>query len=206
MSTRRLNLLIASLLAVIVLIGCQPAQPASGPEEGVLLVPPTPAPADTNASETAAQTTPVTPSAVRKPAGETALYQDPSQPVEARVKDLLARMTTEEKIGQMIQPAFGSIDPDTVAKLSIGSVLAGGDGNGVDTPASWLEWVSSYEEAALDSRLGIPLIFGWDAIHGSGHLKGGTLFPQDIGLGATRNPDLVRQVARLTADEMAGVA
>ncbi len=185
--------------------GCQPAQQVGGPEEGVLLVPPTPAPVDTNAGETAAQTTPVTPSAVRNPVGETALYQDPSQPVEARVKDLLARMTTEEKIGQMIQPAFGSIDPDTVAKLSIGSVLAGGDGNGVDTPESWLELVRSYEEAALDARLGIPLIFGWDAIHGSGHLKGGTLFPQDIGLGATRNPELVRQVARLTADEMAGV-
>jgi beta-glucosidase len=92
-----------------------------------------------------------------------------------------------------------------VAKLSIGSVLAGGDGNGVDTPESWLELIEGHEEAALGSRLGIPLIFGWDAIHGSGHLKGGTLFPQDIGLGATRNPKLVQQVARITADEMAGV-
>jgi beta-glucosidase len=114
-------------------------------------------------------------------------------------------MSTEEKIGQMIQASFGSIDPKTVTQLSIGSVLAGGDGNGVDTPESWLELVEGYELAALDSRLGIPLIFGWDAIHGSGHLKGGTLFPQDIGMGATRNPDLMQRVARLTADEMAGV-
>jgi beta-glucosidase len=194
-----------SALALILLIGCQPAQQASGPEEGVLLIPPTPAPASAEIGEVVAPTTPPTPAAVKKPSGEMALYQDSAQPVEVRVRDLLARMTTEEKIGQMIQPAFNSIDPNTVAELSIGSVLAGGDGNSVDTPESWLELIESYEEAALDSRLGIPLIFGWDAIHGSGHLKGGTLFPQDIGLGATRNPDLVRQVARLTADEMAGV-
>ena len=201
-----LIMLIAGL-ALIVLIGCQSAQQANGPEAGVLLVPPTPTLAITEASQTDihTQTTQTTPLVVKKPSGEVPLYQDPSQPVEARVQDLLARMTTEEKIGQMIQAAFTSIDPKAVTQFSIGSVLAGGDGNGVDTPEAWLELVHSYEEAAQQSRLGIPLIFGWDAIHGSGHLKGGTIFPQDIGMGATRNPELVQHVARLTADEMAGV-
>ena len=123
---RRLGLLVSALM---VLIGCQSAQPAGGPEEGVLLAPPTPV--ISGASATVAQMTPVAPSAVRQPAGDVALYQDPSHPVEARVKDLLARMTTEEKIGQMTQPTFSSVDPNTIANLSIGSVLAGGDGNGV---------------------------------------------------------------------------
>jgi beta-glucosidase len=147
-----------------------------------------------------------TPSAAEKASTEPALYQDSKQPVEARIKDLLARMTAEEKIGQMMQPTFDTVSPAEVANLSIGSVLTGGDGTpGDDLPESWLTLVRSYEEAAQQSRLGIPLIFGWDAIHGSGHLKGGTIFPQDIGMGATRNPELVQQVARVTADEMAGV-
>ncbi len=204
-SVRILRLPGILVIALLVLIGCQSALRGSGPEEGVLLVPPTSVAAEVNQTITQTQSAGTTPVAVKKPSAEVALYQDPSQPVEARVKDLLARMTTEEKIGQMMQPAFSSIAPAEVAELSIGSVLAGGDGNGDDSPESWLDLVQSYEEAAQQSRLGIPLIFGWDAIHGSGHLKGGTLFPQDIGLGATRNPELVRQVARVTADEMAGV-
>ncbi len=194
-------------LALIILIGCQSAQQTNGPEEGVLLIPPTPTSVVTedSATITQTQTAQTAPSVVKKPSGVMDLYQDPTQPVEARVKDVLARMTTDEKIGQMMQPTFDSIDPKTVKELAIGSVLSGGDANGVDVPESWLKLVSTYEQAAQESRLGIPLIFGWDAIHGSGHLKGGTLFPQDIGMGATRNPELVQQVARITADEMAGV-
>jgi beta-glucosidase len=199
----QLSLYIA--VALILLIGCQAAPQNVLQEEGVLLTPPTPTVEAVSVPVTDAQTMVVTPSVVKTTSGEVALYQDATQPVEARVNDLLARMTTEEKIGQMVQASFGSITPADVAKLRIGSVLAGGDGNGDDSPESWLALVQSYEEAAQQSRLGIPLIFGWDAIHGSGHLKGGTLFPHDIGMGATRNPELVQQVARVTADEMAGV-
>lgn len=200
----KLTLFIAAA-ATLLVIGCQAAPQGRAPEEGVLLTPPTPTVEVVSGPVTGTLAMGVTPSAVKTSSGEVALYQDAARPVEARVRDLLARMTTEEKIGQMIQPVFSSIDPATVAQLSIGSVLAGGDGNGDDSPASWLNLIKPYEEAAQQSRLGIPLLFGWDAIHGSGHLKGGTLFPQDIGLGATRNPDLVQQVARITADEMAGV-
>ncbi len=167
---------------------------------------PTPIPTPVTSSEGISVThIAVTPASVKTSSGEVALYQDPAQPVEARVKDLLARMTTAEKLGQMIQASNGSITPADVTRFSIGSVLTGGDGNGDDTPESWLALVRSYEDAALQTRLGIPLIYGWDAIHGSGHLKGGTLFPQDIGMGATRNPELVQRAARITADEMAAV-
>jgi beta-glucosidase len=204
-STRNLRLLSVLVIALIVLIGCQTTPQSVMQEEGVLLTPPTPTVEATSVPVTDTQTIVVTPAVMKTASGEVALYQDATQPVEARISDLLARMTTEEKIGQMIQPAYTSITPAEVAHLSIGSVLAGGDGNGDDSPESWLELVQSYEEAAQQSRLGIPLIFGWDAIHGSGHLKGGTLFPQDIGMGATRNPELVQQVARVTADEMAAV-
>jgi beta-glucosidase len=188
---RKVFLVMIMLIAGVALMGCASDQN----------------PVVTQPSQAVTQTPTVqtTPREVKKPSGEVALYQDPAQPVEARVQDLLARMTTDEKIGQMVQASFDSIDPNRVAQLSIGSVLTGGDGIGDDTPESWLALVRSYETAALQTRLGIPLIYGWDAIHGSGHLKGGTLFPQDIGLGATRNPELVQRVARLTADEMAAV-
>jgi beta-glucosidase len=207
MSKRFNRLILCSATVLIVLIGCQATPQSVAQEEGVLLIPPTSTVEVVSAPVTDTQPSAliVTPAVVKTTSGEVALYQDAAQPVEARVSDLLVRMTTEEKVAQMIQPAFSSITPAEVAQLSIGSVLAGGDGNGDDSPESWLALVQSYEEAAPQSRLGIPLIFGWDAIHGSGHLKGGTLFPQDIGLGATRNPELVQQVARVTADEMAAV-
>jgi beta-glucosidase len=202
-STRTCKLLMIACLA-IVLIGCQTAPATTSNEVGVYTVPPTPASLTSSPSISGTQIA-VTPSSVTTSSGEVALYQDPTQPIEARVKDLLARMTTAEKIGQMIQAADFSIAPADVTKYAIGSVLTGGDGNGDDSPESWLAQVRSYEAAALQTRLAIPLIYGWDAIHGSGHLKGGTLFPQSIGMGATRNPDLVQRAARITADEMAAV-
>jgi beta-glucosidase len=196
------------IVALILLSGCQSAARSVSQEAGVLLIPPTPTVEATAApvvTETQALTLVVTPATVHTASGELALYKDPKQPVEARVKDLLSRMTTEEKIGQMMQPSYGDVTPAEVATLSIGSVLTGGDSNGDDSPESWQALVQTYEEAAQKSRLGIPLIFGWDAVHGSGHLKGGTLFPQQVGLGATRNPQLVQQLGRMAAEEMAGV-
>ena len=205
MSQRFRDMTLCIAVALIGLIGCQSAPQNVAQKDGGQLTPPAPALEATHVPVTDAQTLVVTPATVKTASGEVALYQDAAQPVEARVKDLLARMTTEEKIGQMMQPSLDTVSPAEVTKLSIGSVLTGGDGNGDNSPESWRDLVRSYEEAAQQSRLGIPLIFGWDAIHGSGHLKGGTIFPQDIGMGATHNPELVQQVARVTADEMAGV-
>jgi beta-glucosidase len=202
-------LTLSIFVALLVLSGCQGAAPTTSQEAGVLLIPPTPTVEVIEATPvtTGTELLPLvaTPATVKTAAGEVALYQDPRQPVEARIQDLLARMTTEEKIGQMMQPTYADVTPAEVATLGIGSVLTGGDSNGDDSPASWQALVQPYEEAAQKSRLGIPLIFGWDAVHGSGHLKGGTLFPQQVGLGATRNPELVQQLGRLAAVEMAGV-
>ncbi|MFB9994971.1 glycoside hydrolase family 3 protein [Deinococcus oregonensis] len=120
------------------------------------------------------------------------------------VDRLLAEMTLDEKIGQMTQPEKNSVRPGDVARLSLGSVLSGGGGNpDPNTPHSWREMVSAFQEEALASRLGIPLLYGVDAVHGHNNVVGATIFPHNIGLGATRNPDLVRRIGRATALEVA---
>ena len=135
-------------------------------------------------------------------------YKDPSQPVEVRVEDLLSRMTLEEKIGQMTQVENNSISPNylfppsEVARYFIGSVLSGGNSSGFYSLADWTGLAKRYEVDALQTRLGIPLIFGVDSVHGFGHVNGATIFPHNIGLGATRDPELVRQIGQVTAEEM----
>ena len=116
---------------------------------------------------------------------------------------LLGEMTLAEKVGQMTQVEKYSISPDEVAKHGIGSVLSGGGGNPTpNTPETWRDMVASFEEGALRSRLGIPLLYGVDAVHGHTNVCGATIFPHNIGLGATRDADLVRRIARVTAEEL----
>jgi beta-glucosidase len=125
--------------------------------------------------------------------------------IEKRAADLLARMTLDEKIGQMTQADSGSLkDPGDVATLLLGSVLSGGDSEPPDvSPRGWLAMVEAYEKPALTTRLGIPIIYGIDAVHGHGNVRGATIFPHNIGLGCTRNPKLVEEVGRVTAREVA---
>jgi beta-glucosidase len=125
--------------------------------------------------------------------------------IERRAADLLARMTLDEKIGQMTQADSGSLkDPADVARLLLGSVLSGGDSEPPDvSPRGWLTMVEAYEKQALTTRLRIPIIYGIDAVHGHGNVRGATLFPHNIGLGCTRNPKLVEEVSRITAREVA---
>jgi beta-glucosidase len=131
---------------------------------------------------------------------------DSRPPVEVRVEDLLARMTLEEKIGQMTQANAGSlVDPADVAKLGIGSLLSGGDDlPSPNTPEGWADAFDRYQRIALTTRLAIPLLYGVDSVHGFSHSTGTTIFPHNIGLGATRDPALVREIGRATALEMAG--
>ncbi len=117
---------------------------------------------------------------------------------------LLGEMTLAEKIGQMTQVDKGSITPAEVADHGIGSVLSGGGGNppGND-PHAWADMVGSFVEGAAASRLGVPLLYGVDAVHGHNNVVGATIFPHNIGLGAAGDVDLVRRIGRATALEMA---
>jgi beta-glucosidase len=130
-------------------------------------------------------------------------YGDPGLPAAARAADLLSRMTLEEKAGQMTLVEKNSIAPVDVAARSIGGVLSGAGGSPrPNTPEAWAEMVRGFEEAALQTRLAIPLLYGADAVHGHGNVPGAVVFPHNIGLGAGRDPDLVERVARTTAEEL----
>lgn len=131
-------------------------------------------------------------------------YRDSSSPVPARVADLLGRMTLAEKIGQMAQAERVDVDadPTLITTYGLGSVLSGGGSvPSSNTPTAWADMVDRYQRAALATRLGIPLLYGVDSVHGHGNLLGATVFPHNIGLGATRNPGLVEKIAHITAEE-----
>ncbi len=131
-------------------------------------------------------------------------YWDSTLPIEERVEDLLARMTLDEKIGQMTLIEKNSIPPRDVHDFFIGGILSGGGGypRGDNTPEGWAKMVGDYQDNALATRLGIPMIYGVDAVHGHNNLHGATLFPHNIGLGAANNPELMTQIGQITASEM----
>jgi beta-glucosidase len=136
-------------------------------------------------------------------AGEPA-YENPRLPVHKRVDDLLSRMTLEEKVGQMTQTErYQVFDDDTpITTYGLGSILSGGGSTPPENTAEeWADMVDRFQRAALRTRLGIPLIYGVDAVHGHGNLLGATVFPHNIGLGATRDPELVEEIAEITAEE-----
>jgi beta-glucosidase len=119
------------------------------------------------------------------------------------VADLLARMTLEEKIGQMTLVEKFSLTPAVVTEHFIGGVLSGGAGRPAEnTPAAWAAMVDDFQAGALATRLGIPILYGVDAVHGHNNLKDATLFPHNIGLGATRDPELLERIGRATAEEV----
>jgi beta-glucosidase len=119
------------------------------------------------------------------------------------VDALLENMTLAEKIGQMTQVDKRAVEPQEVTRWFIGSVISGGGSNPEpNNPQGWADMVCSYYEAALETRLGIPLIYGVDAVHGHSNVVGATIFPHNIGLGAARDADLVQRIGRATALEM----
>lgn len=131
------------------------------------------------------------------------LYLDPAQPVEARVEDLLARMSLDEKIGQMTLVEKNSITPQDVTAYFIGGLLSGGGGYPTpNTPQAWHEMVSAFQDGALAAPLAIPLIYGVDAVHGHNNVRGAVIFPHNIGLGAAGDAALVERIGRITALEM----
>jgi beta-glucosidase len=132
-------------------------------------------------------------------------YHDPSLPIPTRVADLLGRMTLDEKLGQMTQAERQAASPTDVRDNRLGSVLSGGgSAPSPNTATSWANMYDGYQNAAAQSRLAIPIIYGVDAVHGHNNVVGATIFPHNIGLGATRNPTLVQQIGRATAEEVSG--
>ena len=130
--------------------------------------------------------------------------------IERRVDEILARMSIEEKVGQTIQAEILNVTPEEVRRYHLGSVLSGGDSHPGGTkhtkPADWVALADAFWNASMDTSDGsqpIPVIWGADAVHGNSHVTGATIFPHNIGLGATANPELIRQVGEVTAREMA---
>lgn len=129
----------------------------------------------------------------------------PTAACSEKASALLAEMTLAEKVGQMTQAERGALSSNDIARYALGSVLsAGGSGPPGSTPSAWAEMLDEYHARALTSRLGIPLLYGVDAVHGHNNVIGAVIFPHNIGLGATRDPELVAEVARMTALEVAG--
>lgn len=130
-------------------------------------------------------------------------YQDPGLSVEERVGDLLARMTLEEKAGQMIQTERNLASPADLKTYFLGSIFNGG-GNvpSPNTPTGWCDMIDAYQNAALATRLPIPFIYGSDAVHGHNNVSGATIFPHNIGIGATRDQELTERIGRIVAREV----
>ena len=124
---------------------------------------------------------------------------------DAEIKALVARLTLEEKAGQMTQPNSESlVDPSEVKTLALGSVLSGGssDPKTGNRREDWTQLYLEYQTQAQQTRLAIPILYGIDAVHGHNNVLGAVIFPHNIGLGCTRNPALIEQVARVTAEEV----
>ena len=141
-----------------------------------------------------------------RPAGAAVLpYLDPTLPVPTRVADLLGRMSLDEKIGQMTQGERATVANADVTTYRLGSVLSGGgSGPATNNATSWANMYDGYQNGALATPLKIPIIYGVDAVHGHNNVNGATMFPHNIGLGATRDAALVQQIGRATAEEIAG--
>src|SRR6266545_6867235 len=117
----------------------------------------------------------------------------------------MANMTLDEKIGQMTQAERSAVSNADITNYALGSLLSGGgSAPSPNTATFWADMYDGYQNAALASRLGIPLIYGVDAVHGHNNVVGATIFPHNIGLGATRDPALAEQIGRATAEEVSG--
>lgn len=129
--------------------------------------------------------------------------------VEARVADIVASMTLEEKVGQIIQGDISSVRPEDLLAYRLGSVLNGGNsaprGDNHAHPSEYLALADAYYEASVDPSGGaaaIPVLWGTDAVHGHSNIVGATIFPHNIGLGAARDPGLIREIGAVTAREV----
>jgi len=129
----------------------------------------------------------------------------PLSSFDPQVRDIISKMTLEEKVGQMVQADQENLeDVQDIAKYYMGSVLSGGnsDPKAGNSLAAWADMYDGYQRIAIKTRLGIPILYGVDAVHGHNNVLGAVVFPHNIGLGCTRNARLVEDAARVTAEEV----
>ena len=138
------------------------------------------------------------------PKGKSGLVRDPA--VEAKVAKIVGEMTLEEKVGQIVQADISAVTPEEVRRYHLGSILNGGSsgpyGNDRAPAADWLKLADEFYAASSADRLGIPAIWGMDAVHGNTNIVGATIFPHNIGLGAMRDPALMEKIGEITAEEV----
>ncbi len=159
---------------------------------------------DAETTRTASTTSP----ASKWPELTSPVKKDPA--IETKIDDLLARMTVEQKVGQIIQPEIKQVTPQDVRDFHLGSVLNGGGttpgNNKYASVQDWVELADSYWHASMtetEDHLPIPIMWGTDAVHGLGNVIGATIFPHNIGLGAAHNPELIKKIGAVTAREIA---
>ena len=129
--------------------------------------------------------------------------------IEKQIDEIIPKLTLEQKVGQVIQGDSDSVTPEDVKKYRLGSVLSGGNSAPGPLPYAetkdWLSKADEYFKASIDNdgvEIAIPIIWGIDAVHGHANLKGAIIFPHNIGLGATNNPELIEKIAGVTAHEL----
>lgn len=127
---------------------------------------------------------------------------------EARIREIVAGMTLEQKIGQMTQPNILTITPEEVRQYYIGSILNGGGAwpgmNKKSSVADWLALSDRYYRASMSTemKVQVPVVWGTDAVHGHNNIFGATLYPHNIGLGAAHDPELIARIGRMTARDV----
>ncbi len=130
-------------------------------------------------------------------------YLNPKASIGKRVADLMSHMTLADKVGQMTQAERAAVgDGSDITKYELGSLLSGGGSVPTpNTPAAFAKMIDGFQTQALSTPLQIPMIYGIDSVHGDNNLAGATLFPHNVGMGATRDPALVKQEGQVAATE-----
>jgi beta-glucosidase len=187
----------SALLPVLLAACTAPAGPKEGP---AVASPPAPIPLDPQAAPGTAH--PAIWPAYRYPVTSDAA-------TEAKIAALIAAMSIEEKVGQVVQGDICCTTPADVRKYNLGSVLNGGNsgpyGNDLAPARDWLRLADEFYLASVDTgsgRVGIPVIWGTDAVHGHSNIVGATIFPHNIGLGAANDPALIERIGAATATEI----
>jgi beta-glucosidase len=138
------------------------------------------------------------------PVTNSVIKKDPE--IELQIKKILNSMSLEEKVAQMIQAEIKFITPEDLKQYPLGSILNGGgsfpNDNKLSKISDWVNLADSFYDASVGSGKNIPIIWGTDAVHGHNNVIGATIFPHNIGLGATNNPKLIEKIGKATALEV----